>query len=78
MEGEREVYQVLNYCKLCIESVYVLGLPENMHCRMIHAIDVVCIGRKTGSNGRGYILFRRYQYIVLLYNISYTILREFD
>lgn len=51
MESEREVYQVLDYCKLCIESVYVLGLPENMQCKIIHSIDVVSIGRKPGSKG---------------------------
>ena len=45
--------QVLDYCKLYIESAYVLGSPENMHCRMIHAIDVIIsIGRRTGSKWR--------------------------
>lgn len=64
MESEREVYQVLDYCKLYIESACVFGLPGSMHCKMIHAIDAVSIGRKRGSKGgRGYILFRRYQYI---------------
>lgn len=59
MESQREVYQVLDYYKLYIESAYVLGFPENMHCRMIHAIDVIIsIGRRTGSNGGEYILFR--------------------
>ena len=39
MEREIQVYQVLDYCKLYIESAYyVLGLPKNMHCKMIHAI----------------------------------------
>ena len=65
MESPREVYQVLDYCKLYIESAYVLGFPENMHCKMINAIDVVCTGRKTGSKGGGYILFGGYQYIAL-------------
>lgn len=59
MESPREVYQALDYCKSYIESAYVHGFPENMHCRMIHAIDVVSsIGRRTGSNGGGHILFR--------------------
>lgn len=32
---------------------------------MIHAIDIASIGRRKESNGEGYTLFHKYQYVIL-------------
>lgn len=41
-------------------QIIVLGLPENMHCKMIHAIDVASIGRRKESSGEGTLFSIKY------------------